>query len=172
MEKLYRKRTPKTSPRILFNFGKYRKTVNVWKKLLKIRYYERGLSKTLKRPKKGFFFFTQSLFVDKTMENKRGLELGVSLSFVCKHVEKNSFFSNLTPGQFWCFNTKWFLSYSKKSINTEDLRKMAKFVLRNNFFEINGKVKQKISGMITGMETDFHNTQENAILVWYPYNDG
>ena len=37
-----------------------------------------------------------------------------------------------------------------KSISTEDLIKMARFVLQNNYFEFNGIVKQQISGTAIG----------------------
>ena len=37
-----------------------------------------------------------------------------------------------------------------KSISTEDLIKMARFVLQNNDFEFNGIVKQQISGTAIG----------------------
>ena len=33
---------------------------------------------------------------------------------------------------------------TNKKVSTEDLVKMAKFVLKNNYFEFNGKVKQQI----------------------------
>ena len=72
-----------------------------------------------------------------------------------------------------------------KSISTEDLIKMARFVLQNNYFEFNGIVKQQISGTAIGtkfaptyacifmdkLETDFLNTQEYLPLVWYRYID-
>ena len=72
-----------------------------------------------------------------------------------------------------------------KSISTEDLIKMARFVLQNNYFEFNGIVKQQISGTAIGtkfaptyayifmdkLETDFLNTQEYLPLVWYQYVD-
>ena len=47
--------------------------------LLEVRYFERGLSKTLK---KGIYFLfrTQSLAIDKIIKNKRGLELVASRS--------------------------------------------------------------------------------------------
>ena len=38
----------------------------------------------------------------------------------------------------------------KKSIPTEDLIKTAEFVLKNNFFEFNSKIKQQVSGTATG----------------------
>ena len=47
MEKICRKCVLKTSPRPLFNFGKLPTTVNACKKLLKTKYFERGLSKNL-----------------------------------------------------------------------------------------------------------------------------
>ena len=68
-----------------------------------------------------------------------------------------------------------------KSISTEDLIKMARFVLQNNYFEFNGIVKQQILGTAIGtkfapmyacifmdkLETDFLNMQEYLLLVWY-----
>ena len=39
-----------------------------------------------------------------------------------------------------------------KSIATEDLLQMAKFVLKNNFFEFNSKIKQQVSGTAIGMK--------------------
>ena len=41
-------------------------------------------------------------------------------------------------------------SRTNKKLSTEDLVKMAKFVLKNNYFEFNGKVKQQISGTAIG----------------------
>ena len=72
-----------------------------------------------------------------------------------------------------------------KTINTEDLIKMASFVLKNNLFEFNGKVKQQVSGTAIGtkfaptyacifmdkIESDFLKTQEAKPLVWYRYID-
>ena len=46
--------------------------------LFKIRYFERGLSKTFKKAL--FFFRTQSLLMDKVIKNKRSLELVTSPS--------------------------------------------------------------------------------------------
>ena len=43
--------------------------------LLKTRYFERRLSKSLKKANFIFFFQSQSLFVDKIMKNKRGMEI-------------------------------------------------------------------------------------------------
>ena len=45
--------------------------------LLKIRYFETGLSKSLKDY---FFFRTQSLLIDEIIKNKRGFELVTSRS--------------------------------------------------------------------------------------------
>ena len=39
-----------------------------------------------------------------------------------------------------------------KSIDTEDLLQMARFVLRNNFFEFDSKIKQQISSTAIGMK--------------------
>ena len=72
-----------------------------------------------------------------------------------------------------------------KTINTEDLIKMASFVLKNNLFGFNGKVKQQVSGTAIGtkfaptyacifmdkIESDFLKTQEAKPLVWYRYID-
>ena len=72
-----------------------------------------------------------------------------------------------------------------KKVSTEDLVKMAKFVLKNNYFEFNGKVKQQISGTAIGtkftppyacifmdeVETSFIETQEMKPLVWFRYID-
>ena len=67
-----------------------------------------------------------------------------------------------------------------KSIATEDLLQMARFVLRNNFFEFDSKIKQQISGTAIGrnfappnacifmdkFETDFLTTQNLKPWVW------
>ena len=72
-----------------------------------------------------------------------------------------------------------------KSINTQDLIKMARFVLQYNYFEFNGIVKQQMSGTAIGtkfapayasifmdkLENDFLNAQESLPLVWYRYID-
>ena len=68
-----------------------------------------------------------------------------------------------------------------KKVLTEDMVKMAKFVLKNNYFEFNGKVKQQISGTGIGakfappyacifmvkVETSFLETQEMKHLVCF-----
>ena len=62
---------------------------------------------------------------------------------------------------------------------------MAKFVLKNNYFEFNGKVKQQILGTAIGtkfappyacifmdeVEKSFLDTQELKPLVWFRYID-
>ena len=48
--------------------------------LLKIRYFERGLLKSLKKVNLFFFFRTQSFLMDKVIKNERGLELVTSCS--------------------------------------------------------------------------------------------
>ena len=72
-----------------------------------------------------------------------------------------------------------------KFISTNDLVKMAEFVLKNNYFQFNGKVKQQISGTAIGtkfaptyacvfmdqVETDFLMAQENVPLVRFRYID-
>ena len=69
----------------------------------------------------------------------------------------------------------------KKCIPTEDLVKMAEFVLKNNFFEFNSKIKQQVSGTAIGtkfappyaclfmdkFETSFLETQQLQPLVWF-----
>ena len=70
-----------------------------------------------------------------------------------------------------------------KKISTDDLTKMAEFVLKNNYFEFNGKVKKQISGTAIGtkfappyacifmdqVETEFLKTQKHKLLVWFRY---
>ena len=48
--------------------------------ILKIGYFERGLSKSLKKVNIYFFFWTQSLLMDKVIQIKKGLELVTSCS--------------------------------------------------------------------------------------------
>ena len=62
---------------------------------------------------------------------------------------------------------------------------MAEFVLKNNHFQFNGKVKQQIAGTTIGtkfaptyayvfmdqVETDFLRVQENIRLLWFCYID-
>ena len=66
-----------------------------------------------------------------------------------------------------------------------DLVKIAEFVLKNNIFEFNGKVKQQVAGTAIGtkfaptyaciymdeIETKFLKTQELQLLVWFRYID-
>ena len=73
----------------------------------------------------------------------------------------------------------------QKHILTEKLINVAEFVLKNNFFEFNGLVKQQVSGRAIGVkcaptyaciymdevETEFLKTQERTPLVWFRYND-
>ena len=67
----------------------------------------------------------------------------------------------------------------KEEISTNDLVKMAAFVLKSNYFEFNGEVKHQISGTAIGtkfaptfafifmdeIETNFLDTQEFKPLV-------
>ena len=67
----------------------------------------------------------------------------------------------------------------------EDLVKMSEFVLRNNYFEFNGSIKQQLSGTAIGtklappyacifmdkLETNFLKTQTLRPLVWFRYID-
>ena len=68
----------------------------------------------------------------------------------------------------------------QEHIPTEKLISMAESVLKNNFFEVNGSVKQQVSGTANGtkcattyaciymdeVEADFLKTQERTPLVW------
>ena len=68
-------------------------------------------------------------------------------------------------------------------LHTNDLVKLAEFVLKNNFFEFNNEIKQHISGTAIGTkfdppytciymdktETDFFTTQELQPFVWLKY---
>ena len=72
-----------------------------------------------------------------------------------------------------------------KAVSTEDLVKMARFVLENNYFEFNGDVKKQISGTAIGtkfappcacifmdeLETKFLQSQSLQPLVWLRYID-
>ena len=81
--------------------------------LLKIRYFGGGLSKSLKKLTFFFFFWTQSLLVDKVIKNKRGPELVTRHSSGYETSSENSFTSYTLSDQVWRCNIKWFLSYSK-----------------------------------------------------------
>ena len=75
---------------------------------------------------------------------------------------------------------------TNEKVSTEDLVKIAKFVLKNYYFELDDKVKQQISGAAIGtkfappydcifldeVETSFLETQEMKPLVWFRYTDG
>ena len=70
-----------------------------------------------------------------------------------------------------------------KFISTDDIVKMAEFVLKNNYFQFNDKVKQQISGTAIGtkfaptyacvfmdqVKTDFLRAQEKVPLVCFRY---
>ena len=72
-----------------------------------------------------------------------------------------------------------------KQISTDDLIKLAKFVLQNTYFEFNGKVKQQVSGtaietkfappyaciFLDQVESEFLKTQQDQPLVWVRYID-
>ena len=74
---------------------------------------------------------------------------------------------------------------TNKKVSTEDLVKMAKFALKNNYFEFNNKVKLQISGTAIGtkfappyacifmdeVETSFLGTKGFIPLVWFRYID-
>ena len=68
-----------------------------------------------------------------------------------------------------------------KKISTDDLTKMAEFVLKNNYFGFSGKIKNQISGtaiatkfappyaciFMDQVETEFLKTQKHKPLVWF-----
>ena len=68
----------------------------------------------------------------------------------------------------------------QKKIPTEELVQMAEFVLKNNFFEFNGQIKQQISGTAIGtkyaptyaciymdkMEEEFLEKQDYKPFTW------
>ena len=72
-----------------------------------------------------------------------------------------------------------------KAVSNEDLVKMARFVLENNYFEFNGDFKKQISGTAIGtkfalpyacifmddLETKFLQSQSLQPLVWFRYID-
>ena len=78
-----------------------------------------------------------------------------------------------------------FNNHTNKTVSRKHLVKMAKFVLKNSYFEFKGKVKQQISGTAIGtkfappyacifmdeVETSFLETQEIKPLVWFRYID-
>ena len=73
-----------------------------------------------------------------------------------------------------------------KAVSTEDLVKMARFVLENNYFEFNCDVKKQISATAIGtkfappytciftddLETKFLQSQSLQPFLWFRYIDG
>ena len=72
-----------------------------------------------------------------------------------------------------------------KHIPTDNLLKMEEFVLKNNYFEFNAKVKKQLLGtairtkfaptyvsiFMDKLESDFLKSQELTPLLWYCYTD-
>ena len=72
-----------------------------------------------------------------------------------------------------------------KPVSTDDLVRMAEFVLQNNYFQFNGEIKHQISGKAIGtkfappyacifmdqVETQFLKAQQCKPLVWLKYID-
>ena len=72
-----------------------------------------------------------------------------------------------------------------KHIPTDNLLTMAEFVLKNNYFEFNGKGKNQLLGTVIGnmsvptyasifvdnLESDFLKYQELTPMIWYHYTD-
>ena len=79
--------------------------------LLKIRYFEIGLSKTLKKSQVYVFFRTQPLLMYKVIVNKRGLELVTSRSSGYE-TSSEKFRYYITWQSLWC-NIRQLLSYFK-----------------------------------------------------------
>ena len=94
-------------------------------------------------------------------------------------------------GLYSCIPLEAGLTALGKTLNNRTNKKvsaeyMAKFVLNNNYFEFNGKVKQQTSGTAIGtkfsphyacifidkVETSFLETQEMKPLLWFRYIDG
>ena len=82
--------------------------------ILKTRYSERGLSKSLK--KLYLFSWIQSLLMGKVIKNKRDLNLVTSHSSYYKTSSENSYFSYILSDQVWWCNINRFLNYSKTYI--------------------------------------------------------
>ena len=69
----------------------------------------------------------------------------------------------------------------KHTISTNELLRMVDFVLKNNFFEFNGQIKQQIPGAVIGTQfappcvclliekIALLETQELQHLVWFRY---
>ena len=70
----------------------------------------------LKKVNVFFFFWTQSLQIDKVIRNKRGLELVSSCSSGHKQVQENCYICYILSDQVWWCNVKQFLSYFKNYI--------------------------------------------------------
>ena len=88
-----------TQPLHAINYFKYK---IFWKRIIK---------KPWKR--KLFFFWAQSLSIDKIIKNIRGLELVTSGYSGYETSSENSFISYVLSDQVWLYNIKRFLSYSK-----------------------------------------------------------
>ena len=72
-----------------------------------------------------------------------------------------------------------------KHIPTDNLLTMAEFVLKNNYFEFNGKGKNQLLGtvirnmsvptyasiFVDNLESDFLKYQELTPMIWYRYTD-
>ena len=72
-----------------------------------------------------------------------------------------------------------------KKVSTDDLTKMVEFVLKNNHFEFNGKIKKQLSGSAIGtkfappyacifkdqINIEFLEAQKHKPLVWFRYID-
>ena len=84
--------------------------------LSKIRYFERGLLKSLKKVNFIFSFEPSPFLMDKVIINKRGLELVEVALQVTYQVQKYSFVHYILADRVWWCNVKQFLSFSKNFI--------------------------------------------------------
>ena len=84
--------------------------------LLKIRYFEREISKSLQKVNFIFSFWTQSLLMEKVIKNKRGLELVTGCSSGYETSSEKFLYSLYITWPKLMINVKQFLSYSKHYI--------------------------------------------------------
>ena len=100
MEKSFRKCAPKAPDLLLILVN------NPTQPLHAINSFKSKIlwKRTIKNPLKSqlyFFFWNQSLLIDKVIKNKRGMELALSFSSCYKKVQKNFFISYILSDQVW-----------------------------------------------------------------------
>ena len=92
----------------------------------------------------------------------------------------------LAPSRCWIKSfERSFRQRQQKKLPTEELVQMTEFVLKNNFFEFNGQIKQQISGQAIGtkcvpkyaciymdeMEGEYLEKQKYKLFTWLRYID-